>query len=252
MTYPRRWVDRTNQQRVADAALGEEVLLVVEVRGVEERQMRNRRKMVNVRVGDGTGTLRITFFNQPWRARQLTVGLVVAIHGKVEDYRGSLQMTNPVVDLIGDRTGRIVPIYPQSEKVRITTWELAALVDQALRRCESRGLADPLSIADQERLGLIGRFEALKSIHGPDSMADATAARRRLAFDELLRVQVELVRRKRELERTSQGIEHVVGGELVERFVGALPFPLTRRNAAPSMKLPTTWRHPADAPALTR
>tara|TARA_B100001939_G_scaffold346711_1_gene366141 strand:- start:1564 stop:3054 length:1491 start_codon:yes stop_codon:yes gene_type:complete len=58
-------------------------------------------------------------------------------------------------------------------------------------------------------------------------MADATAARRRLAFDELLRVQVELVRRKRELERTSQGIEHVVGGELVERFVGALPFPLT-------------------------
>ena len=227
MTYPRRWVDRTNQQRVADAALGEEVLLVVEVRGVEERQMRNRRKMVNVRVGDGTGTLRITFFNQPWRARQLTVGLVVAIHGKVEDYRGSLQMTNPVVDLIGDRTGRIVPIYPQSEKVRITTWELAALVDQALRRCESRGLADPLSIADQERLGLIGRFEAVKSIHGPDSMADATAARRRLAFDELLRVQVELVRRKRELERTSQGIEHVVGGELVERFVGALPFPLT-------------------------
>ncbi|MGC6398215.1 MAG: ATP-dependent DNA helicase RecG [Ilumatobacteraceae bacterium] len=227
MTYPRRWVDRTNQQRVADAALGEEVLLVVEVRGVEERQMRNRRKMVNVRVGDGTGTLRITFFNQPWRARQLTVGLVVAIHGKVEDYRGSLQMTNPVVDLIGDRTGRIVPIYPQSEKVRITTWELAALVDQALRRCESRGLADPLSIADQERLGLIARFEALKSIHGPDSMADATAARRRLAFDELLRVQVELVRRKRELERTSQGIEHVVGGELVERFVGALPFPLT-------------------------
>ena len=227
MTYPRRWVDRTNQQRVADATLGEEVLLVVEVRGVEERQMRNRRKMVNVRVGDGTGTLRITFFNQPWRARQLTVGLVVAIHGKVEDYRGSLQMTNPVVDLIGDRTGRIVPIYPQSEKVRITTWELAALVDQALRRCESRGLADPLSIADQERLGLIGRFEALKSIHGPDSMADATAARRRLAFDELLRVQVELVRRKRELERTSQGIEHVVGGELVERFVGALPFPLT-------------------------
>ena len=244
MTYPRRWVDRTNQQRVADAALGEEVLLVVEVRGVEERQMRNRRKMVNVRVGDGTGTLRITFFNQPWRARQLSVGLVVAIHGKVEDYRGSLQMTNPVVDLIGDRTGRIVPIYPQSEKVRITTWELAALVDQALRRCESRGLADPLSIADQERLGLIGRFEALKSIHGPDSMADATAARRRLAFDELLRVQVELVRRKRELERTSQGIEHVVGGELVERFVGALPFPLTEAQRRAINEIDTDMASP--------
>lgn len=227
MTYPRRWVDRTNQQPVADARVGEEVLLVVEVRGVEERQMRNRRKMVNVRVGDGTGTLRITFFNQPWRARQLTVGLVVAIHGKVEDYRGGLQMTNPVVDLIGDRTGRIVPIYPQSEKVRITTWELASLVDQALRRCESRGVADPLSVDDRERLGLIGRYDALKAIHGPESMAAATAARRRLAFDELLRVQVELVRRKRELERTSRGIQHSIEGELVKRFVSTLPFPLT-------------------------
>jgi len=227
MTYPRRWVDRSNQQRVADASPGQEVLLVVEVRGVEERQMRNRRKMVNVRVGDGTGSLRITFFNQPWRARQLTVGLVVAIHGKVEDYRGSLQMTNPVVDLIGDRTGRIVPIYPQSEKVRITTWEIAALVDQALRRCDSRGIADPVPASDRERLGLIGRFEALKAIHGPESMSAANEARRRLAFDELLRVQVELVRRKRELERTSRGIQHVVGGNLVGRFVSALPFPLT-------------------------
>ena len=227
MTYPRRWVDRTNQQRVVDAVPGEEVLLVVEVRGIEERQMRNRRKMVNVRVGDGTGTLRITFFNQPWRARQLSEGLVVAIHGKVEDYRGSLQMTNPVVDLIGDRTGRIVPIYPQSEKVRITTWELAALVDQALRRCDSRGIADPVSSVDRDRPGLIGRYDALKAIHGPDSMAAATAARRRLAFDELLRVQVELVRRKRELERTSRGIQHNVGGELVGRFISTLPFPLT-------------------------
>ena len=46
-------------------------------------------------------------------------------------------MTNPVVDLIGDRTGRIVPIYPQSEKAQITTWELAGWVENALERCRA-------------------------------------------------------------------------------------------------------------------
>ena len=45
-------------------------------------------------------------------------------------------MTNPIVDLIGDRTGRIVPIYPQSEKAQLNTWELAGWIENALRRCQ--------------------------------------------------------------------------------------------------------------------
>ena len=50
----------------------------------------------------------VVFFNQPWREKQLQEGLQVALFGKVDTYRGGLQMANPVVDLIGDRTGRIV------------------------------------------------------------------------------------------------------------------------------------------------
>ena len=84
-------------------------------------------------------------------------GLQVALFGKVDIYRGGLQMANPVVDLIGDRTGRIVPIYPQSEKAQITTWELAGWVENALERCRQRGLADPVPAAVRRRLGLIDR-----------------------------------------------------------------------------------------------
>ena len=72
--------------------------------------------MVEAVVGDDSGRLHVVFFNQPWRERQLTPGLQVALYGKVDSYRGGLQMANPVVDLIGDRTGRIVPIYPQSRE----------------------------------------------------------------------------------------------------------------------------------------
>lgn len=225
--YPRRWIDRTNQMRINDAAVGSEVLLIVEVRSVEERTVRNRRKLVTAKVGDGSGQISLVFFNQPWRMRQLEVGSLVAVHGKMEEYRGYRQMTNPLVDPIGDRTGRIVPVYPQSEKIRLSTWEIAGLVEQALRRCEARGIIDPVPRAHLDRLGLIDRFHAIRSIHTPDSMADAQSARRRLAFDELLRVQVALVRRKRDLEAASLGVEHVVQGELLDRFLAALPFPLT-------------------------
>ena len=96
---------------------------------------RNRRTMVNVVVGDGSGRLQVVFFNQPWREKQLREGLQVALFGKVDVYRGGLQMTNPIVDLIGDRTGRIVPIYPQSEKAALMTWEIAGWVEDALRKC---------------------------------------------------------------------------------------------------------------------
>ena len=226
-TYPRRWVDRTNEARVADLVPGQEALVLVAVRSAHKRTIRNRRTMVEAVVGDGTGRLHIVFFNQPWRERQLVEGLNIALFGKVDTYRGGLQMTNPIVDLIGDRTGRIVPIYPQSEKAQVSTWELAGWVENALERCAPRGILDPLPAATLDRLGLIGREEALRSIHMPDSIDAKQRARRRLAFDELLRVQLVLVRRKRSIETNSVGLVHEVGGELVRRFHDALPYELT-------------------------
>jgi ATP-dependent DNA helicase RecG len=226
-TYPRRWVDRTNEARIADLVPGEEALVLVSVRTVRKRTTRNRRTMVNVNVGDGSGRIDVVFFNQPWRERQLREGLQIALFGKVDTYRGGLQMSNPVVDLIGDRTGRIVPIYPQSEKAQLSTWELAGWVDEALRRCADRGVDDPVPSEVLRRYELPARGDALHGIHHPDDMAEKEAARRRLAFDELLRVQLVLVLRKRALERDARGIAHSVGGELVGRFYEALSFPLT-------------------------
>jgi ATP-dependent DNA helicase RecG len=226
-TYPRRWVDRTNEARIADLVAGEEALVLVTVRTVSKRTTRNRRTMVNVLVGDGSGRMHVVFFNQPWRERQLTEGLQVALFGKPEVYRGGLQMTNPIVDLIGDRTGRIVAIYPQSEKAQLTTWEMAGWVENALERCRPRGLLDPVPADVRARLGLIGRADALFGIHLPETIGQKEQARRRLAFDELLRVQLVLVMRKRELERQSRGVAHVLDGELVERFLDRLPYPLT-------------------------
>lgn len=79
----------------------------------------------------------------------------------------------------------------------------------------------------RKRLGLIERGQALWGYHRPDAWADIATARKRLVFDELLRVQLALVLRKRSLERTAKGMVHDASGELVRRFHGALPYPLT-------------------------
>jgi ATP-dependent DNA helicase RecG len=224
--YPRRYVDRTNEARIADLALGEEGMVLAVVRRAESRRTRNRRTMVQVDVSDGSGYLRCTFFNQPWRVKQLTPGTSAVFFGKLDTYGGRRTMTNPVVDLVGDRTGRIVPIYPQSEKAALTTWELGGWVEEALRR--ARTFADPVPTPVLDEQDLVDRTTAMRGIHLPESMEEAKAARKRLVFDELLRTQVALVRRKRRLETTASGVEHVVGGPLVERFLAALPFPLTK------------------------
>jgi ATP-dependent DNA helicase RecG len=226
-TYPRRYVDRTNEAHVGDLVEGVETLVLVTIRSVRRVPLRNRRSMVTALVGDATGTLSLTFFNQPWRERQLKTDLEVAVFGKPERFRGKLQMTNPVVDIIGDKTGRIVPIYPQSEKANLSTWEIAGWVRNALDRAAPRTIGDPLPSVIRERLTLIERHSALNTIHFPESIVDKERARERLAFDELLRVQLVLVGRKRAFERDNTGIRHDMTGEMQQRFIDALPFPLT-------------------------
>ena len=226
-TYPRRWVDRTNEARVSDLVPGQEALVLVTVRSVSKRTMRNRRTMIEAQVGDGSGRMHVVFFNQPWRERQLRDGVQIALFGKADVFRGGLQMTNPIVDMIGDRTGKIVPIYPQSEKAQLSTWEIAGWVENALERCQPRGFADPLPFDMRRALGLVDRRTAMRQIHLPETMAEKEVARRRLAFDELMRVQTVLVMRKRAFEREQRGIRHVMSGELVARFHDALPYDLT-------------------------
>jgi ATP-dependent DNA helicase RecG len=224
--YPRRYIDRTNQVAIADLSDGQEAMVLARVRKVTGRRTRQGRSMVEVELFDGSSYLKVTFFNQPWRAKQLQDGLEVTVFGKVERFKGRRQMTNPVVDLVGDRTGRIVPVYPQSERAGLMTWQIAGWVAEALRRVQP-GFDDPLPARWREGVGLVGRDWAFRQIHEPDSMATAMTARTRLAFDELLRLQVVLVMRKRAIERESVGIRHRVDGALTDRFCKSLPFDLT-------------------------
>lgn len=226
--YPRRYLDRSREATVGELREGEDAMVLATIERVTAIPGRNRRNRVEALVTDRDGArLHCVFFNQPWRSRQLREGMQAVLFGRLEQYRGAVQMANPVVDLVGDRTGGIFAVYPMSAKAAVTTWEIADMVAEALRRCRRRGIADPVPPKLRGDHALCGRDEALRLIHGPESFADVGRARSRLVFDELLRMQVVLVARKREREHAGEGIAHRVDDALLEAFRERLPFELT-------------------------
>ncbi len=145
MHYPRRYVDRTRQSEVAGLNVGEESVVLAEVSSARFRRTRGGKALVELEVRDSTGALKVVFFNQPWRSKQLPVGTEALFFGKLDTYKGKRQITNPVVDLVGNRTGRIVPIYPTTEASGIAGWEYGEWVSEALSR--ARPIGDPVPIA---------------------------------------------------------------------------------------------------------
>ena len=247
-TYPRRYLDLTRRVDLSDLTVGEEAAVFGEVTRAASRRTRQGRSMVEVTVSDGDDSLSIVFFNQAWRERQLAVGVRALFFAKVAEYRGRRQMTNPVVDVVvgarGEerdptRVGRMAAIYPASGRAGLTSWEIGGFVEESLRRAGP--LLDPLGAEVRARLDLVDRTAAYWGIHLPQDPADVAPARRRLVFDEFLRLQLLLALRRRRVEEASAGIAHRVdlgdldvapgaAGEaasLVARFISGHRHPLT-------------------------
>jgi len=221
---PRRYLDRSRMYAVADVPVGEEVTVAGTVEAVDRRRISRNRTMITARIRDGRATLGAVWFNPYLR---IAPGQEVALSGRVEVFRGHLRMRNPDVDRLGGEslvTGRIVPVHPT----------LAGLGPRQLRRAVADALARSRPVAEvvpeelRTRLGLVTRDRALWDIHFPEDHAAAAAARRRLVFDELFRLELALALRKEEQRRSASGIAHRPDGPLLERFLGALPYRLTR------------------------
>ncbi|HUC15595.1 MAG TPA: ATP-dependent DNA helicase RecG, partial [Acidimicrobiales bacterium] len=225
--YPRRYLDRTSQVPISELKEGDDATVIAVIRKVQRRPGRRGAKpVVVVDVWDQRSYLSLSFFNQPWRANYLREGMEVAISGKVTTFRGRRQMSNPTVEVVeGEWIGRVVPIYPQSEKAGITSMEIGSCALEALQWAGE--LDDPVPSAALKANHFAPRGWSMWNVHQPGSMADKEAARRRLGFDELLRLQLVLVMRKRAVERDCEGITHEVGSELIGRFRESLPFSLT-------------------------
>lgn len=235
--YPRYHVDRTNlrtirdlKQLAAETDLGE-----VQVHGVVKKlnrpfKTRSGKLMITGTIGDETGSISVTWFNQQWVMRALSPGTEAFFYGKMREYRGKMQMSSPRFELLRTgkepfNVGRIIPIYPatadlSSDQLRRLMWDAFRTIGEVV---------DPVPEEIRKRFRLLRRGDALRLIHFPEEKDDVLRARKRLVFDELFTLQLGLVYRKRKLERTVVGVKHEAPneGSLAEVFVNALPFRLT-------------------------
>ncbi|MGZ8696312.1 MAG: ATP-dependent DNA helicase RecG [Gaiellaceae bacterium] len=216
---PFRYEEPVPERRIADLQGDEDVAIAGEVLSVSKRR-RGRLQMLTARISDGTATVSATWFNQPWLERQLQAGTAVRLRGRQGRYGFDVRSFD-IGD--GEATADFAPVYSASED--ITAKKLRELVGAAL----PAALSDPLPAELKQREALPERVDALWALHRPRSLGEAEAGRRRLAFDELLLLQMWLARRRRERESE---IAPALGppGELVARYRDVLPFQLTEHQ----------------------
>jgi ATP-dependent DNA helicase RecG len=231
--YPRRYIDRSRVEAIRDLRVGQHATVIATVRKVVKRMTRRRQTMVTVTVGDGTGYLDLTFFNQPWAASIYREGVEVALSGVVTRYRGRLQLANQEAEILRGadadlvHTGRITPVHPASDG--ITTRTIRELVHRALERLPTVDGQLPADIVEAEGLG--GYDRSIRDIHFPASPEDLARAIERLKFDELFNLELGVAFRKHRMETERLGVAHEAEGALTRGLMATLPFEPTKAQS---------------------
>lgn len=226
--YPFRYLDLTTTETLSSVKSGVDATVVGTVHDIKVKRPRPRLTITEVALVDGTGAMIGVWFNQPYIAQRYRVGERLAFAGRVEFEYGLKQMRTPFVERLDtdggpDALGRILPVHRATEGVS-TNW-MRRLVSEALRYAGD--VPDPLPAHLRRDHGLMSLRHALKAIHFPRDAADAAQSRRRLAYEELLIMQLGLqVRRRKEVD-AHPGYAHVVDGPILSRFEYALSFTLT-------------------------
>ncbi len=230
--YPRRYVARGELSDIAELADGEEATVLAEISAVNLRRASGR-TILEVVVTDGSAKMWLTFFNQPWREKELRIGRTGMFAGKVGSFNGKRQLSHPDYQLIPDGNdvdealagfaGKFLPVYPSASK--LPSWKLAQCVEIVLDALEL--LPDYMPKEVLKDLGYPDFTTALGDIHRPPSLEAAALARTRLTFDEALLLQILLAQRRAEIASLDAAPRVIKDGGLVTQFEKLLPFTLT-------------------------
>ena len=225
--FPRRYVDYSQTKPISELVEGEEQTITGIIWQARVATLGSRRGTEAI-VGDETGNVRAVWFNQPYLARSLRTNARIVISGAVSLFKGHKVFESPEWELLKDKelihTGRLVPVYPLTRGLyprQVRKWIKETVDDYAWQ------LDDFLPSEIKARCRLLDLPTAIAQIHYPDNRAMAEGARARLAFDELLLLQLGVLARKRDWQEGQPGNAFRVDRQVIRRFLDCLPFTLT-------------------------
>lgn len=225
---PRRYIDRSTFSTIEDLRNGEAQTVVATVLRSESRLVKRRRLFI-VHLEDSTGKMRCVWFNQAYLKNVFRPGITFVFSGKSRVDRFGRSMVHPEYEEVDSdllHTGRIVPVYPR--RLGLGQKQLRALTRYALDHYLQH-VSDCLPGSMREEMGLAPLGYALENLHFPEHISQAEAARRRLAFDEVLVFQTLFALSR--LERSESDAPAWPTHETVQKFTAGLPFELTSSQA---------------------
>ena len=235
--YPRTYEDQSVLTKIADLKAGCQSTVAGVIVNVSDRQGGRRgMTIITALIGDGSGFLQITWFNQKYLKKQLKPGSRVFVTGKVSyayGGRGQFAMSQLAsFQILGEAdeaetlTG-IMPVYGATEKLNQKFFRKIIKELFASELEVEEIIAEPIKV----KYNLLNRFEALKNIHFPENFTELKIARARLAFEELYMIQCGLLLLKKRVQEKKSGVRHLADSNLLKQVLTALPFKLTHDQA---------------------
>lgn len=224
-TIPNRYIDLRRVSNIANAPLETEVTILARVHSVKLKFPNTRRALVEITLVDGTSTMIVGVFNNPWLARKLEPGQLLAVAGKATFAYGFLRMTNPFIEQVHDRFdgGKILPVHPSTGKISAAM--MRSFMKDALFRIA--GCYDPIPHGIRMRRRLFSRDSSLRSIHFPKDMDEVESAKRRLIYEELLFLQLHLMMQEAGQSMDSPARVSLADAHFKKDLLASLPFDLT-------------------------
>jgi len=225
--FPRRHLDYSQTKSISQLSEGEEQTIIANVWQAQITMLGGRRGTEAI-VGDETGNVRVVWFNQPYLARKLLTNTRIVLSGKVSLFHGRHVFESPEWELVEDRelihTGRLVPLYPLTQGLhpRQVRKLMKEVIDQWAGQLE-----DFLPPELKERCNLLELAQAITQAHYPDDEFVKDKARVRLAFDELLLLQLGVLSKKRDWQESQPGSPFDTKTAVLDKFLKSLPFELT-------------------------
>lgn len=218
--FPRKYEDWTNTKTVRELQNGDCVSIrATMITPVKEHMIRKGMTLYKCRFSDGESIINVTIFNNKYQAQALRVYEDYVLFGKVEKNLTSASMSSPKIEKL-DTGVRVHPIYPATGK--LTSNAIAKVVKTALESLEE--IPETLDKSVRDKYKLISLDRAIRQIHFPDSDEDVQKARYRLIFEELLTLQLGLLKLK---GRNKAETNLKITADFTEEFKSLLPFEMT-------------------------
>ena len=222
---PRTYEDRSQIKNISDLMDGDFVCISGRLADeIKSYRTRSRLSVTQTSISDGTGIMRVVWFNAPYISATLKEGADFTFYGKAI-YKGQFfEMVNPVVDAnsSGKKTGKIIPFYPLSSGLAQNN--IRSAIEQAFLSLDEMP-ADIIPDKVIKSNHLLPLSSALKNIHAPETLDVFENARERLAFEELFILQTGiLLMRDERFKHDAVPIKNV---KCVADFAQSLPFALT-------------------------